>query len=134
MTSEGIDYSTHSSGRVLEALGASQAATHVIVLKDKAISAALRASRLDGSLLLDSLDQRDLVLERGPTSTGGQRRDLLMSTATRDALGRLAGILTSQYEVAYARPASLIPPEQIAVRMRRSDLTAQGTPVRRTGD
>jgi len=134
VTSEGIDYSTHSSGRVLAALGASQAATHVIVLKDQAISAALRASRLEGSHLLESLDQRDLVLERGPTSTGGQRRDLLMSTATRDALGRLAGILTSQYEVVYARPASLIPPEHIAVRMRRSDLTAQGTPVRRTGN
>ena len=122
------------SKKVLEALEASQAATHVIVLKDQATSAALRAAaRLEGNHLLDSLHQRDLVLARGPRRTGGQRRDLLMSTATRDALGRLAGILTSQYEVVYSRPASLIPPEQIAVRMRRNDLTAQGTPVRRTG-
>ena len=134
VTSEGIDYSTHSAGQVLEALEASQAAIHVIVLKDQATSAALRAARLKGDhLLLDSLHQRDLVLARGPRRTGGQRRDLLMSTATRDALDRLAGILTSQYEVVYSRPASLIPPEQIAVRMRRNDLTARGTPVRRTG-
>ena len=134
VTSEGIDYSTHSAGQVLGALEASQAATHVIVLKDQATSAALRAAaRLEGNHLLDSLHQRDLVLARGPRRTGGQRRDLLMSTATRDALDRLAGILTSQYEVVYSRPASLIPPEQIAVRMRRNDLTAQGTPVRRTG-
>ncbi len=53
-----------------------------------------------------------------------------MSNATGSALGWLAGILTSQYEVVYSRPASLIPPEEIAVRMRRDDLTAQGTPVR----
>ena len=134
VTSEGIDYSTHSAGQVLEALEASQAATHVIVLKDQATSAARRAWRLEGGHLLDDLHQRDLVLARGPRRTGGQRRDLLMSTATRDALDRLAGILTSQYEVVYSRPASLIPPEQIAVRMRRNDLTARGTPVRRTGD
>ena len=132
LTSEGIDYSGHGSEQVLEALQASHVATHVIVLKDRA-STALRAS-LEGGDLLDSRYQRDLVLERGPRTTGGQRRDLLMSTATRDALDRLAGILTSQYEVVYARPASLIPPEQIAVRMRRDDLTAQGTPVRRTGN
>ena len=119
--------------QVLEALEASQAATHVIVLKDQATSAARRAWRLEGGHLLDDLHQRDLVLARGPRRTGGQRRDLLMSTATRDALDRLAGILTSQYEVVYSRPASLIPPEQIAVRMRRNDLTARGTPVRRTG-
>ncbi len=132
VTSEGIDYSRHSSESVLEALQASRVATHAIVLKDRATT-ALRASRIGDVDLANSLYQRDLVLERGPRSTGGQRRDLLMSTGTRDALDRLAGILTSQYEVVYSRPASLIPPEQIAVRMRRNDLTARGTPVRRTG-
>ena len=134
VTSEGIDYSKHDAGQVLEALQASHAATHAIVLKDEAVSAALRASQLEGGDLLGGPYQRDLVLERGPKTTGGQRRDLLMSTATRDALDRLAAILTSQYEVVYARPAALIPPERIAVRMRRDDLTAQGTPVKRTGD
>ena len=131
VTSEGIDHSTRGARQVLEALQASHVATHAIVLKDRAVSAALRASRRGGRDLLDGMRERDLVLERGPRTTGGQRRDLLMSTATRDALDRLAGILTSQYEVVYSRPASLIPPEQIAVRMRRNDLTAQGTPVRR---
>ena len=132
VTSEGIDYSNHSSELVLEVLQSSQVATHMIVLKNQA-NRALRVS-LGGGNLSDNLYQRDLVLERGPRTTGGQRRDLLMSTATVDALDRLASILTSQYEVVYARPASLIPPEEIAVRMRRDDLTASGTPVRRTGN
>ncbi|MCH7746693.1 MAG: VWA domain-containing protein [Acidobacteria bacterium] len=131
VTSEGLDYSTHDARQVLETLQANQVATHAIVLKDQALSMALRASRFEGGNLLDGLYQRDLVLERGPKTTGGQRRDLLMSTTTRDALDRLAGILTSQYEVVYSRPASLIPPEEIAVRMRQDDLTAQGIPVKR---
>lgn len=130
LTSEGLDYSTRGSRQVLEALQAGRVATHAIVLKDQATT-ALRMSRIGDGALLDGLHERDLVLQRGPKTTGGQRRDLLMSTTTKDALDRLAGILTSQYEVVYSRPASLIPPEQIAVRMRRDDLTAQGTPVRR---
>ena len=132
VTSEGIDYSNRDSEQVLEALQAGHVATHVIALKDRA-STALRAPELGGGNLADSLHQRDLVLQRGPSATGGQRRDLMVSSGLGDALDRLAGILTSQYEVVYSRPASLIPPEEIAVRMRRDDLTAQGTPVRRTG-
>ena len=133
VTSEGIDYSNHDAGQVLEALAASHVATHVILLKDRA-NTAVNASRLGDRDLADSLYQRDLVLDQGPRTTGGQRRDLLMSTVLGDALDGLASIITSQYEVVYSRPASLIPPEEIAVRMRRDDLTARGTPVRRTGD
>ena len=129
VTSEGIDYSNHDAGQVLEALAASHVATHVILLKDRA-NTARNASRFWDLDLADNLYQRDLVLDQGPRTTGGQRRDLLMSTVLSDALDRLAGILTSQYEVVYSRPASLIPPEEIAVRMRRDDLTAQGIPVR----
>ena len=133
VTTEGIDYSRHDAGQVLEALQASGVATHVIVLKDRA-SRGLRDALVGGGDVADRLYQRDQVLNRGPRATGGQRRDLLISNALGDALDRLAGILTSQYEVVYSRPASLIPPEDIAVRMRRDDLTAQGTPVRRSGD
>ena len=127
LTSEGIDYSNHDSGQVLTALAAAGAATHVIVLKTG--STALRASQIGDVALERRLFERDFVLHQGPATTGGQRRDLLMSTATGDALDHLAEILTSQYEVVYSRPASLIPPEEIVVRMRRGDLTARGTPV-----
>ena len=130
VTTEGIDYSNRDSSQVLEALQAGGVATHVIVLKDRA-SRALRRQPIGGDDSAKRLYQRDLVLDQGPRRTGGQRRDLLTSSATGNALDRLAGILTRQYEVVYSRPTSLIPPEEIAVRMRRDDLTAQGTPARR---
>ena len=133
LTSESIDYSNHSSEQVLEALQANHVATHVILLKNL-MNTGSGPSRFGDRDLGDSLYQRDQVLERGPRTTGGYRRDLLTSSATPDALDDLADILTSQYEVVYSRPASLIPPEEIAVRMRRSDLTAQGIPARRTRD
>ena len=128
VTSEGLDYSNQDSGQVLRALTAARVATHVIVLKSE--RAPLRASPFGGITPERSLIERNVVLARGPATTGGLRRELLMSSAVGDTLNRLAEILASQYEVVYSRPASLIPPKQIAVRMRRDDLTAQGTPVR----
>ncbi len=133
VTSDGIDYSNQSARRALEGLRANQVATHMIVLQNQA-NAALRASVNDGGEVADHLYQRDLMLEQGPKETGGQRHDLLVSSALVDTLDTLAAILTSQYEVVYSRPASLIPPEEIAVRMRRDDLSAQGTPVRQSGE
>ena len=134
MTSEGIDYSNHDSRQVLDALQAGRIATHMVVLQNRANTTALRAARFTDPDLGDSLVQRDLVLQLGPATTGGQRRDLLMSTALDNVLESLADILTGQYEVVYSRPASLIPPDEITVRMRRNDLTARGTPVRERGN
>ena len=133
LCSEGIDVSNRSSEQVLKALQAGHVATHVILLKNR-MNTRVGPSRFGDLGLRERLYERDLVLERGPRTTGGQRRDLLTSSATPDALDGLAGILTSQYEVVYSRPASLIPPEEIAVRMRRNDLTARGIPARRTRD
>ncbi|MDP6579383.1 MAG: VWA domain-containing protein [Vicinamibacterales bacterium] len=134
VTSDGIDYSSQSARRALEGLRANQVATHVIVLQNQA-NAALRASAIGGGgEVADQLYQRDLMLEQGPTETGGQRHDLLVSSALVDTLDRLASILTSQYDVVYSRPTSLIPPDEIVVRMRRDDLSAHGTPVRQSGE
>ena len=132
VTTEGLDYSRASSARVLDALQEAHAAAHVFVLKDRT-NTALRPGRF-GPGDPTALYQRDLTLARIPVATGGQRRDLLLSSALDDALGTLAAMLMNQYELVYARPASLIPPETISVRMRRDGLTAHGTPARRTGD
>ncbi len=132
VTTDGIDYSSQSARRVLEGLRANQVATNMIVLQNQA-NAALRASPIGGGDVADRLYQRDLILDQGPKATGGQRTDLLVSSALVDALGTLGDILTSQYEVVYSRPASLIPPETIGVRMRRDDLSAQGTPAGQPG-
>lgn len=129
IATEGIDYSNRDSRQALDALREANVATHVLVLRDSA-SLALRSD----PQLADALRERDMVLAQGPDRTGGLRRDLMMSNAVTGALGRLASVLTSQYEVTYARPASLIPPDEIVVRMRRDDLTAAGTPVGQTGE
>lgn len=132
ITGEGIDYSSRSSDRVLDDLRSSQVAMHALVLTGARSGASLgsQLGQRDGS---NSVFERDQILAMGPPATGGRRRDLLVSSAVGDALGELADVLSSQYEVVYSRPSSLIPPEVITVRMRRDELTAHGTPVQPTG-
>jgi len=133
VTSEGIDYSNNHSRRVLEALQSNQVPTHVIVIRDGAGSIR-RGDWISNGELEYNLHQRDLVLAQGPKMTGGQRRDLLISSALGNTLSLLSKILSNQYDVVYSRPTRLIPPDQISVRTRRSDLTVRATPVRQPGD
>ena len=132
VATEGLDYSRYDAGRIRDAIGESAVATHVIVLQERA-NTALRANAfgLPGGV---DLFQRDRALAQLPEASGGQRYDLLLSTALPDTMGALAELLANQYRVVYSRPSSLIPPEDISVRMRRADLAAHGTPVRWTGD
>ena len=70
----------------------------------------------------------------GPRASGGQRIDVLLSPRLSGALTELVSVLRNQNEVVSARPASLIPPEEISVRVRQDDLTVRGTPTKRTED
>jgi von Willebrand factor type A domain len=86
-----------------------------------------------GSPSADISDQgrsRSIVLDRGPSETGGRRDQLLTGMALPDRLKQLAAQLTHQYRVTYARPQSLIPPERVTVSTPRPGLTARGTAVR----
>jgi VWFA-related protein len=74
--------------------------------------------------------ERAVVLDAGTRETGGQHVMLLTESAIRPALQKLARQLSSQYKVVYSRPESLIPPEQIDVTSRRSDVTTRGTQAR----
>ena len=132
VATEGLDYSRYGARRIEDALLASGVATHVIVLEERGNS-ALRANPfgLPGGV---DLYQRDRALAQLPEATGGQRYDLLLSTALPETMGALAELLTNQYRVVYSRPSSLIPPETVSVRMRRAELAARGTPVRWTGE
>ena len=105
-------------------------ATHVLVVQQRG-NTALRGDPFSFS---NEILQRDRALAQLPEATGGQRYDLLLSTALPDRMGALAEVMTNQYRVVYSRPPSLIPPETISVRMRRADLAARGTPVRRPGE
>ncbi len=132
ITGEGLDYSNRDAKQVLQALKDSGAAAHMVVLT----GTQNRTVNTDpaGFSLSDGIRERDLLLEMGPQASGGQRRDLLLSSRLDTTLAELAAIVMAQYEVVYSRPANLIPPDAITIRMRRDDLSARGTPVRRAGD
>ena len=132
VAAEGLDYSRYDYRRIRDALQAAGVAAHVMVLENRANN-AFRSNPFGLPGGVDLL-QRDRVLSQLPEATGGQRYDLLLSTALPDAMDALAELLTTQYRVVYSRPPSLIPPETISVRMRRADLAARGTPVRWTGE
>lgn len=124
ITTEGVDYSNRDADQAVEALRTSGTAAHMIVIH----------SRLGANLDLSfSMRERDEFLAQGPRQSGGQRLDVPYSPVLDDTLDELVAILKNQYEVVYARPASLIPPEEIRVRMRQPDLSARGTPVTRQG-
>ena len=134
VTSEGGDYSRYGAKYALEALEATSAATHVLVLKNRANTRALLSARFGGQIGPNDPYQRELALAQIPEATGGQRHDLLLSSALDRTLDQLTATLTNQYELVYSRPTSLIPPETISVSMRRDDLRAQATPVKLTGN
>jgi hypothetical protein len=82
------------------------------------------------SSLTDEARNRNIVLDRGMSLTGGNREQLLAPSALGDRLKLLANQLTHQYRVTYARPQSLIPPERITVAAAKPGLVARGTPVK----
>ena len=124
LTMDGLDHSNASSRRVLQRVQESGAAVYTLVVRGR--------SRLptDPSDLPRLDIDRNIVLERGPRDSGGERRNLLTSTAVGHALRRLATELRNQYLVTYSRPDTLIPPDGIEVAVTTAGLTARGTPLR----
>ena len=132
ITGEGLDHSSRNARQVLDLLKANNVETHVVVLRRRSMSAFNDPA--DQRALEDGRRERDLIISRAPRETGGRRHELAVSMRLGDTMEQLAHIITNQYEVVYARPTSLIPPEEIRVRARRAELTAHGTPARRIGD
>ena len=129
LTTEGADYSNRGARQVLERIDESGAA--VYTLSVEARRAAFGIGRSTGGFGggFDTRQQeieRDLVLARGTADTGGRHRDLLASSAVERAMLDLAAELRNQYLVAYSRPDSLVPPEEVTVTVGRSGLTARG--------
>jgi hypothetical protein len=118
ITTEGPELSTWHYESVLEALGESDAAFHVITLGQP-------SNETD-----DQTRSRNLVIDRGPDLTGGTRARLLTSMALAGKLQQLAAVLTHEYRVTYAHPDSLIPPDKVTVSARRADIVARGTLVK----
>jgi len=76
--------------------------------------------------LSDEGRSRSIVLDTGPSSTGGRRDQLLTPMGLGDRLKGLASELLHQYRVIYARPETLIPPEKVTVTTTRQGATARG--------
>jgi VWFA-related protein len=123
VTAQYTDFSNIPYQRTLEALHESGAALHVMVL-DRRDDAALRN---------DQARDRSIVIDRGTRETGGRRQELLSSMSLGDALSDLAAEIEAQYEVVYARPAALIPPKEVDVRVTGEGLKARATPALEKG-
>ncbi len=114
ITTEGPELSGRSYQAVLESLRASGAAFHVIVIGTPT----------------DRNYDRSVVLDTGSRNSGGGFDTILSGTALARTLRRVADELTHQFKVTYARPQTLIPPEQITVSAGKTGLTVRGTPAR----
>lgn len=90
--------------RTLSSLQASGAALHVINLSLPG------RTRFD-----DATRQRDMLIDRGVSLTGGTRTDVLATMAWPQAMAGVARVLAHQVKVVYARPQTLIPPETFTV-------------------
>ena len=124
ITSQGVDYSRYAAADALRSLEAAGAMTHIFVLMNRGTPQGPISLDRNIGLNGDTSYQRDRALAQIPRATGGQQRDLFSSSALSRALHQLTLRLTSQYELVYSRPASLLPPETISVRMQREDMKA----------
>ena len=110
---EGVEFSTLHHQQVLRELYASGATLHVIGLGT--MTAAMN----------DEMRNRNIVIVDGTDHTGGRRDTLLTPQAIPERMKQLAGELLNQYQVTYARPETLIPPERVAVSVKRPGLVVR---------
>jgi hypothetical protein len=110
ITTEGPELSDRQYMTVLEPLRDSGAALHVISLGNP------RNNNYD----------RSVVIDMGTRDTGGRNDVLMTGNALASRLKQLAIELTHQYRVTYARPDTLIPPEQVTVAAAKPGLTVRG--------
>ncbi len=114
ITTEGPEMSDRQYTTVLEPLRASGAALHVVVL----------------GMRRNQDHDRSVVLDMGTRETGGRHDTLFTGTALTGRLRQVATELTHQYRITYARPQSLVPPEQITIAAAKPGLTVRGTPMK----
>jgi VWFA-related protein len=114
----GIEFSNLHADEVVGALVGAGTSLNVVT-----VGAGARTST-------DGDRQRDMVIDRGTSGTGGMRENVLDQMGIVRALDGLATELLNQYRITYARPDSLVPPDSFAVAVRREGLVVRGTPVR----
>jgi hypothetical protein len=116
ITTEGPEMSDRQYQSVLEPFREAGAAFHVIVV---------------GNPRNTSYD-RSIVLDQGTREGGGRFDTLLTGNALTARMKQVAAELTHQFRVTYARPQTLIPPDQVTIASGKEGLTVRGIPARET--
>lgn len=112
ITSFGVEFSDRGYQFALDELAASGAVLHVLELQD--------TQRADSQS--QNVRDRNVVIDRGTTETGGSRELLLTNLSLSDALQKVGKVATTQYEVVYGRPDTLIPARKVEVFSARPTL------------
>jgi hypothetical protein len=120
ITSQGAEFSDRPPQVVMEAIGASGATFHVVELQDTDQAPPLNQGVRD----------RNVVLDRGTSETGGEREIVLANLGLRDVLQKVGRIATTQHEVVYGRPDTLIPPRRVTVSSSKPTLEVRGNVLR----
>jgi Ca-activated chloride channel family protein len=118
ITAEGPEFSDRYYRTVLDELLETDSALHALVLSRRRASPLNHAAR-----------ERELTLAEGARMTGGRRDYLLTSMALTARLRELGTELDNEYRVVYARPATLIAPEEIDVDVTRPGLMVRAPQV-----
>ena len=114
-TIEAVEFGSGHQQQILDELYRSNAILHVL---------ALGTPALMGS---DEMRTRGIVLAEGTERTGGRRDQLLSAQSIPDRFKQLAAEIANQYQITYARPDALIPPERVRVSAKNPNLTVRAT-------
>ena len=114
ITAQGPEFSQRFHQRVLDEVKRANATLYSLVV-----------TRRRAALLHDGVREREITLARGAELTGGRREDLLTSMALADRLTGLARELKGHYQVVYSRPATLVAPTRLDVKVRQPGLTVR---------
>jgi hypothetical protein len=118
IVTDGVEFTNRYAKDVVAELRTSGAALHLVTI---------------GRFLHQEehgIRERSFLLDEGPRKSGGQHISLLAPHGLAPALERLARELSGQYKVVYARPDSLIPPDDFQLTSARDGITMRGVPAR----
>jgi hypothetical protein len=114
ITTEGPELSDRQYMSVLEPLRTSGASLNVVTVGNP------RNNNYD----------RSVVIDMGTRDTGGRNDVIMTGSALTARLRQVANELTHQYRVTYARPDTLIPPDQVTIAAAKPGLTVRGIPMK----
>ncbi len=120
ITSQGAEFSDRPPQMVMEALASSGAMLHVLELQETD----------QAPPLTQGIRDRNVVFDRGTAETGGEREVVLANLSLRPMLMNVGHIATTQHEVTYARPDTLIPPRRVSVSSAKPSLEVRGNVLR----